>query len=249
KTIADVQPSGEARVIVQLRDANGQPVGSLTLTMPKGETAGLIRKAQEIANQIGKRIPSLERVVEPVQLTPGEEAEEQEEEKEDALPMTKAVVKGAAIEDAKQEGYSEAIKNVAGVSPANSKGTANDSVNIRGIKLNLFSNYRLNGGLSTAGVLTVPTEDKVKIETLKGANALMFGIASPAGIVNSITKRAGPVDLTSVGLLGSTFGQLGGSLDVSRRLFAGKQMGVRLNGSLAQLENGIRGTRGDGRFV
>jgi iron complex outermembrane receptor protein len=179
-----------------------------------------------------------------------EERQAKEEKKEEAaLPVTKAVVKGEALEDTKQEGYYEAIKNVAGVSPANSKGTPNDSVNIRGIKLNLFSNYRLNGGLSTAGVLTVPTEDKEKIETLKGANALMFGIASPAGILNLITKRAGPVDITNVGLLGNTFGQLGVSFDVGRRFFSGKPVGVRMNASAARLENGVRNTTGDGEFV
>jgi len=250
KPVVEVDPAGqEARVIVQLRDASRAPVGSLTLTMPNADSTALIQKSQKIADQMGRRIQWLERLVEAVQLTPFEAVAEVEEEKEGALPMTKAVVKGAVLEDTKQEGYSEAIKNVAGVSPANSKGTANDSVNIRGIKLNLFSNYRLNGGLSTAGVLTVPTEDKERIETLKGANALMFGIASPAGIINSITKRAGPVDSTTVGLLGTTFGQLGASLDVGRRFLPEKEMGVRVNGSVAQLENGVRGTRGDGEFV
>ena len=187
----------------------------------------------------------------PRALEEEEEKKEEEEEKKDeaALPVTKAVVKGELLEDTKQEGYLEAIKNVAGVSPANSKGTPNDSVNIRGIKLNLYSNYRLNGGLSTAGVLTVPTEDKQKIETLKGANALMFGIASPAGIINLITKRAGPVDVTNVGLLGNSFGQFGASFDVGRRFFEGKPVGVRMNASAARLENGIHGTTGDGEFV
>src|SRR5262249_57979177 len=114
------------------------------------------------------------------------------------LPMTKAVVSGRTLEESAQEGYSEAIKNVAGVAPANSKGSANDSVYIRGIKLNLFSNYRLNGGLPTAGVLTSPTENKERVEALKGANALMFGVASPAGIINLVTKRAGDRDGSNV---------------------------------------------------
>jgi iron complex outermembrane recepter protein len=242
----------DATVSVRLQDVTRLPIGTVTMTLRNaaGTDANvLIDKAHKVAEEMRQQIPSLERLVKPVQLTPGEEEEEEEEESEESLPMTKAVVKGAALEDAKQEGYSEAIKNVAGVSPANSKGTANDSVNIRGIKLNLFSNYRLNGGLSTAGVLTVPTENKEKIETLKGANALMFGIASPAGIINLITKRAGPVDFTSFGWLANSFGQLGGSVDIGRRFLPNKQLGVRLNASVAQLENGVRGTRGDGEFV
>jgi iron complex outermembrane receptor protein len=241
----------EATVAARLQDVTRRPIGTVTVTLRNAqgtEANALIDKARKVAEEMRQQIPSLERLVEPVQLTSDEEEEEEEEEAEESLPMTKAVVKGAALEDTKQEGYSEAIKNVAGVSPANSKGTANDSVNIRGIKLNLFSNYRLNGGLSTAGVLTVPTENKEKIETLKGANALMFGIASPAGIINLITKRAGPVDFTSVGWLANSFGQLGGSVDIGRRLLPNKQLGVRLNASVAQLENGVRGTRGDGEF-
>jgi iron complex outermembrane recepter protein len=241
-----------ATVSVRLQDVSRRPIGTLTISQrfaPGTEANALITNARNIADELQPQIPSLQRLVEPVALTPGEEEEVEEEQQEEALPLTKAVVKGEALEDAKQEGYSEAIKNVAGVSPANSKGTPNDSVNIRGIKLNLFSNYRLNGGLSTAGVLTVPTENKEKIETLKGANALMFGIASPAGIINLITKRAGPVDLTTVSWLANSFGQLGGSVDISRRFLPDKQLGVRLNGSLAQLENGVRNTRGDGEFV
>src|SRR6202158_1480933 len=165
------------------------------------------------------------------------------------LPMTKAVVSGQALEQSAQEGYSEAIKGVAGVAPANSKGSANDSVYIRGIKLNLFSNYRLNGGLPTAGVLTVPTEDKERIVALKGANGLMFGVASPAGIINMITKRAGDKDVTTVSLLGNSFGQIGASVDVGRRFLAAKQLGVRANASLVSLENGVRGTTGEGEFT
>lgn len=174
--------------------------------------------------------------------------DKQELGNQQTLPMTKAVTSGEKLEQASQEGYSEAIKGVAGVSPANSKGTANDSVNIRGIKLNLFANYRLNGGLPTVGVITVPTEDKERIETLKGANALMFGVASPAGIINLVTKRAGPVDVTSLAVAGNSFGQLGASADIGRRFGAARQLGLRANMSYVQTENGIRETTGHGKF-
>jgi iron complex outermembrane receptor protein len=164
------------------------------------------------------------------------------------LPTTKQVVSRDVLEQNRQEGYAEAVKHVAGVAPANSKGSANDSIYIRGIKLNLFSNYRLNGGLPIAGVITMPNEDKDRIEALKGANALMFGVASPAGIMNLVTKRAG-ADVTSVSLAGNSFGQYGGAFDVGRRLGPDKQLGIRLNGSAAQLENGVRNLDGNGEFL
>jgi iron complex outermembrane receptor protein len=115
--------------------------------------------------------------------------------------------------------------------------------------LNLFSNYRLNGGLPTAGVITTPNENKARIETLKGANALMFGVASPAGIVNLVTKRAGDIDVTSFAAAGNSFGQYGGSVDIGRRLGAEKEVGIRVNASGVHLENGIHQTGGNGRFA
>jgi iron complex outermembrane recepter protein len=164
------------------------------------------------------------------------------------LPMTKEVVSGESLGQS-QEGYSEAVKNVAGLSPTNSSGTSNDSFLIRGIKLNLFANYRLDGGLPVTGVITNPTENKARVETLKGANALMFGIASPAGIINFIPKRAGPKDSTSFGVAGNGFGQYGFNVDAGRRFGADKQLGVQFNASAVHLENGVHDLGGDGSFA
>ena len=164
------------------------------------------------------------------------------------LPMTKEVVSGEALGQT-QEGYSDAVKNVAGLSPTNSSGSSNDSYLIRGIKLNLFSNYRLDGGLPVTGVITNPTENKERVETLKGANALMFGIASPAGIINFIPKRAGAKDVTTFGLAGNGFGQYGFNADVGRRFGDQKQFGLRLNASALHLANGVRGLDGEGKFA
>ena len=164
------------------------------------------------------------------------------------LPMTKEVASGAALAQA-QDGYSEAIKNVSGVMATNSSGSSNDSFAIRGIKLNLFSNYRLDGGLPVTGVITNPIENKSRVETLKGANALMFGVASPAGIINFVSKRAGPRDVTSFGVAGNAFGQYGATVDIGRRFGEQKDFGVRLNASDTHLENGVRNMGGHGKFA
>ncbi len=84
---------------------------------------------------------------------------------------------------------------------------------------------------------------------MKGANALMFGVASPAGIINLVTKRAGQVDVTSVSLAGNSFGQAGGSIDVGRRYGAERELGIHLNGSAVYLQNGVRDMYGDGEFA
>jgi iron complex outermembrane receptor protein len=248
-----IDPSTGRRIEVELplQDKSGKTIGAMSAVYAytKGDDeARYVKQAVSLREELGGMIPQAERLVEPIEPLQTE-YDLPELGNVQELPMTKAVVAGQALEQAAQEGYSEAIKNVAGVAPANSKGSPNDSVYIRGIKLNLFSNYRLNGGLATAGVITTPNEDKERIEALKGANALMFGVASPAGIINLVTKRAGPVDVTSVSIAGNHFGQIGVAGDLGRRFGAEKELGVRLNASATYLNNGVRNMYGDGEFA
>lgn len=165
-----------------------------------------------------------------------------------SLPVSKEVVSGNALQNA-QDGYSDAVKNQAGVAPSSSKGSPSDTISIRGINLNTVSNYRINGGLAVASVMTIPTEDKEKLETLKGANALMFGVASPAGIINLVTKRATDADITNFSLSASSFGQYYSAIDIGRRFGEDKSAGVRINAAASHLENGVHYTGGTSAFA
>ena len=257
-TVQDV-PAARLEVKVPLQDATRASIGELTVVFPypaATDEAPFIREAERIRDEMSPRIAgeaALRGAYPIAAVAPSEQAIQDEYNKPElgntqSLPMTKSVVSGNALEDSKQDGYSEAVKGVAGVMPTNSKGSANDAIGIRGIKVNLFSNYRLNGGLPITGVITTPTENKERIETLKGANALMFGVASPAGIINLVTKRAGERDVTSLGLGGNSFGQFGVNADIGRRFGPSREFGLRLNGSATHYENGVRGTGGMGDF-
>ena len=241
-----------------LADASGATVGAVAVIFPYtplSSANALQATAQQIANELRGRITSAAQLEGPYPATrPTEpvsaiqEYNKQELGNKQELPMTKEVVSGQALAQTSQDGYSEAVKTQAGVAPTNSAGSANDTFSIRGIKLNNFSNYRIDGGVPIAGVITNPTDDKERLETLKGANALMFGVASPAGIINFVTKRAGPRDVTSFGIAGNSFGQYGGSVDLGRRFGAEREFGVRINAAGTHLENGVHDTGGDGYF-
>jgi len=246
----------EAKLL--LRDVSGNSVGALAVVFPfrpGQEEAALYRQAERIRDELGSRISSAAQLSQaksveparPVTLETAQEINRAELGNQQSLPMTKEVASAAALQNA-QEGYSEAVKNQAGVAPASSKGSPSDTISIRGINLNPISNYRINGGLAVAGVMTVPTENKERLETLKGANALMFGIASPAGIINLVTKRAGNADISTLSLSGTSFGQYYGAVDLGRRFGQEKQVGVRVNLSAAHLENGVRDASGHGDF-
>ncbi|MGF6851471.1 TonB-dependent siderophore receptor [Paraburkholderia sp. CI3] len=240
-------------VELPLQDAAGQTVGALAVVLPfkNGEDqAALQKKAEALRDELSKRIPDARALYEPTQLQPATSVVESRLNKEalgnkQSLPMTKEVMSSSALQGA-QDGVTDAVKNQAGVAPTNSAGSPADAASIRGIKVNLFANYRLNGGLPIANVMTVPTEDKQRVETLKGANALMFGVASPAGIINMVTKRAPETDIVSLTALGNSFGQYGGAVDVSHRFGSEKQVGIRVNAAETHLENGVRGANGRG---
>jgi iron complex outermembrane receptor protein len=72
----------------------------------------------------------------------------------------------------------------------------------------------------------------------------MFGIASPAGIINLVTKRATKRDVTSMGFSGNGFGQYGATVDVGRKFGEERQFGLRVNGGAMHIENGVRGANG-----
>jgi iron complex outermembrane receptor protein len=166
-----------------------------------------------------------------------------------SLPLTRNVVSNASFTASNANDGSDALKGVAGVASANSEGAENSSITIRGVKLDLFASYRLNGGLPIAGVINTPAEDKQRVEALKGANALMFGVSSPGGIVNVVTKRP-TLDFAEVSVSGNSFGQIGAALDVSR--LVGNQdhaLGVRVNLSSTEVENGIRDGGGHANFA
>ena len=162
------------------------------------------------------------------------------------LPMTKAVITSNAIESA--DDGSDALKSVAGISSQAAKGAENSTVAVRGIALNPYSSYRLNGGLPIAGVITTPGEDKELVEALKGANGLMFGVSSPGGVVNLVTKRATTVDVSRLSFSGNGFGQYGMAVDLGRKFGAARQFGLRVNLSAVHAENGVRGANGFGNF-
>jgi iron complex outermembrane receptor protein len=241
-----------------LQDASGATIGAVALVFPLRATtdeASVARQAERIRNELNSRIASLEKLYAPRPVEPARQAIVEAEREinqvalgnKQSLPMTKEVVSAGTLQNA--EGYSDAVKNQAGVAPSSSKGSPSDTISIRGINLNPISNYRINGGLAVAGVMTVPTEDKERLETLKGANALMFGIASPAGIINLVTKRAGAAPVTTVSVAGSSFGQTFGALDVGRRFGDQEQVGLRANLSTAHLENGVHGASGHGELA
>src|SRR5258706_11623527 len=159
KTVHAASADGtRIEVKTPIRDSAGNVVGEVVAVYPRGLAAGevLASQTEKIRDSLSAKIASASNLFGPyptTQVAQGVQTDYDKQElgNQQSLPMTKAVTSGDKLEQASQEGYSEAIKGVAGVASTNSKGSPNDAIAIRGIKLNLFSNYRLNGGAPAAG--------------------------------------------------------------------------------------------------
>src|SRR5258706_14579144 len=84
----------------------------------------------------------------------------------------------------------------------------------------------LNGVLPIDNNIWMPMEDKERVEGLKGASALYYGFAVPAGVVNIVTKRGGSEPGTRVALLCGTNGSMGAPAGIGRRVGPGEQFGI-----------------------
>ena len=161
--------------------------------------------------------------------------------------VTKTTITSDALQSSNSQNTYDAIKNIPGVVQTDTRGGAiTDSLQIRGIKLSSTTSYRLDGGLPLVNNIALPVEDKCRVEAFKGAGALEFGIASPAGIVNYVLKRASDVPNTSVTMVANGYGQSIGSADIGGRFGYANQFGVRVNlagGEYGSFVHGAGGTR------
>src|SRR5262245_14148748 len=75
-------------------------------------------------------------------------------------PLTVNVVPDALIQSQQSQSLLDALRNTAGVSPAQVTTTVYSNLAIRGINVENRGNYRLNGILPIVNLVDLPLEDK-----------------------------------------------------------------------------------------
>lgn len=160
------------------------------------------------------------------------------------VPATVNVVTRAVLDEQGDRGLYDALRNVAGVTRQQLNGLAYDNLAVRGIALDNRASYYVNGVLPIANNIWMPMEDKERVEVLKGASALYYGFAVPAGVVNMVTRRAGSKPVSTVALLGDINGSIGVHADIARRFGSDDQFGIRVNLLDQHVETPIDGNRG-----
>lgn len=122
-----------------------------------------------------------------------------------------------------------ALRNTAGVTRSQLNGSTYDNIAIRGILVENRGNYRLNGSLPIINLIDTPLENKERVEVLKGASSLYYGLVPPSGIVNLVTKRAGNQENKSLTLSTNEFGARSAHIDYGNRFGSEHQFGARFN--------------------
>ncbi|MCM2251076.1 MAG: TonB-dependent receptor [Ramlibacter sp.] len=154
------------------------------------------------------------------------------------VPLTNNVITRSVLDAQQAKTLLDALRNTAGVTRSQLSGSTYDNISIRGILVENRGNYRLNGSLPIINLIDIPLENKERVEVLKGASSLYYGLVPPSGVVNFVTKRAGDKPATSVASSVSNHGSLDAHVDIGRR-FAGGDMGLRVNAAAGKLEYGI----------
>ncbi|NMN04556.1 MULTISPECIES: TonB-dependent siderophore receptor [unclassified Novosphingobium] len=159
-------------------------------------------------------------------------------------PATVAVIPRALLDAQGAIGLEEALRNTPGVTQQATSPTTSNNFVSRGVLMNARTNYRLNGGLQVINLSPVPIENKQRVELLKGVSALYYGISTPSGIVNVVTKRAGTQPVNTLTINGDAEGSVGAGVDFGRKIGAEGQFGVRLNAYGSHIETPINGVNG-----
>jgi len=164
------------------------------------------------------------------------------------VPLTNNVVTREVLEAQGARTVYGALRNTAGVTRSQLSGSTYDNISIRGILVENRGNYRLNGGLPIVNLIDVPLENKERVEVLKGASSLYYGLVPPSGIVNFVTKRAGKTPVTTIESSVNNHGAVDLHADIGRR-FADDRMGLRVNAAAGKEDIGIDRFDGDRGLV
>ncbi|MBK0394693.1 TonB-dependent siderophore receptor [Ramlibacter algicola] len=160
------------------------------------------------------------------------------------VPLTNNVVTREVIDAQGARTVYGALRNTAGVTRSQLSGSTYDNISIRGILVENRGNYRLNGSLPIINLIDIPLENKQRVEVLKGASSLYYGLVPPSGIVNFVTKRATAEPVTSIATSVTDHGAVDVHADVGRR-FADGTMGLRINAAAGREDAGIDRVKGD----
>jgi iron complex outermembrane receptor protein len=105
-------------------------------------------------------------------------------------PFSTRVVKQQDLEDRQVKALSKVFAEDSAVQALGDTYSFNAySINVRGIPLDDYNGYKINGLPFYMTTVELPVESFESIQLLKGASGFMYGFGAPGGIINFVTKK------------------------------------------------------------
>ncbi|OWQ82906.1 TonB-dependent siderophore receptor [Roseateles aquatilis] len=102
------------------------------------------------------------------------------------------------------------------------------SINVRGIPLDDYNGYKINGLPFFMTTVELPVETFESVQLLKGASGFMYGFGAPGGIINFVTKKPTDKPLLALDVGYRSDGVFSEHVDAGGRVDDGRY-GYRLN--------------------
>ncbi len=103
------------------------------------------------------------------------------------------------------------------------------SINVRGIPLDDYNGYKINGLPFYMTTVELPVESFESIQLLKGASGFMYGFGAPGGIINFVTKKPTDTFTFSADVGYSSDGVFSEHIDTGGRFGPQSMFGYRFN--------------------
>jgi iron complex outermembrane recepter protein len=147
------------------------------------------------------------------------------------IPQSIQVVPQQVLRDQQATRLEDALRNVPGVTPSFSyAGALTCCYTIRGFEVSQSGNNFLRDGLpdgAAGGFVELPNIEQV--EVLKGPASVLFGLGSPGGAINLVTKRPLREPFYAIDATVGNYSFYRGAIDLSGPLNDGKTVLYRLN--------------------
>ena len=215
-TTVDVTAQGETRVIVEMKIAG--PGEQVTVSAQLGSFR---TEDTSIATKTG--IPISE------------------------IPQGVGVVNQTLIQSQQDVQFASAAENISGVNrDVYSSGSLGNALTIRGLPLNVFSNY-YRDGFTFDAMAPSDITDVDRVEVLKGPSSVLYGRATAGGIVDLVTKQPLPETHGDFSLQVDRFGSVRPTADITGPLGSSGKLFYRLNFEFADYTN-FRDYYGERRY-
>ena len=165
-------------------------------------------------------------------------------------PRSVEVVTRQVLDDQKVIRFSEALRNVSGVSQSSTQGGQGGTFMIRGFAsdLNVFKNgFRDDSTFSARAQRDIINIESV--EVVKGPPSYLYGRSDPGGVINQVTKAPLRNPYYSAEMIVGSYGLYRPTIDIGGPLNESKTLTYRFNGMYESAESYRDGVKTERIFL